>query len=329
MQKLLIAVMALGIMGMIGCNPTSHQPTSVQQHAGNGAIAGSISRDGKWAFVSSSQHGLSWWDVTNNELIYTWKQQQGENLVLATAISDDNLFALSADSENFALWDTQTGENIGFWKVRESTIRDIAVSNQGKHILIGKTNGTVLHITVESGRRLEFLGHSEKINSVDMSPNGRYALSGANDYLAYLWDTQSGQVVHRFTHPSRVSKVKLDSQGRFAFTADSKKQATIWQVNTGQPISQLSYTSRQMIFSAVQFSPDGSMIATGSPTRKLRLWNANSGELLGYRDVTPKANTKPASAVINSVAFNENGDTLLTESSSGMLEFWPISSITK
>jgi WD40 repeat protein len=139
------------------------------------------------------------------------------------------------------LWNIATGQSEGYWKVRESTIRDIALSNNGDFILLGKSNGTVVHITMSNGRRLEFLGHTEKINAVDMLPNGRIAISGGNDYVAYVWDTESGQVIYRFNHPSRVTMVALDPKGRFAFTADSKKSSNIWDLKTGKRVSQLQY----------------------------------------------------------------------------------------
>lgn len=82
--------------------------------------------------------------------------------------------------------------------------------------MYGRSDGVVVFINLNTGRRIEFLGHQDKVNTVDLSPNGRYALSGSNDYVAYLWDTQSGQVIHRFNHPTRVTRVALDPQGRYA-----------------------------------------------------------------------------------------------------------------
>ena len=182
--------------------------------------------------VSSIHHGISVWDLKDNALKYTWSQQQNtsDNLVLAIDIADNNSHAVTASRENFSLWNMETGQSEGFWQISESNIRDVAVANNGNYVLIGQSNAKVVHVTIDTGRRLEFLGHQEKINSIDMLPNGRIAMSGSNDFVAYVWDTQSGQVVYRFNHPSRVTKVALDPKGRFAFSADSKKDAHIWNL---------------------------------------------------------------------------------------------------
>ncbi|SFD64002.1 WD40 repeat domain-containing protein [Pseudoalteromonas denitrificans] len=330
---------------LTSCSSDELLPKNAVEHAVEGAYDASISDDANYSLVSSMHHGIALWDLKENALKYQWShlkdkenqkltsksdldewlvQSNPGNLVLAADISFDSRNAVTADKHNFALWNIFNGENIGFWKVKNSNIRDIALSNQGRYILYGKSNGIAVHINVINGNRIEFLGHQEKINAVDLSPNGFYALTGSNDYVAYLWDTRSGQVIHRFNHSSRVTQVKLDPKGRFAFTADSKKQARIWNLQTGEMISNLQYLSRQQIFSAVRFSDDGTLLATGAPSRKLTLWDIKTGKQLKKWQVSPRKGSRPKSAVVYDVAFTKDGKSLITESSSGLSETWTI-----
>lgn len=309
------------------CTPSTDKPLQRSQHAVEGSYAGDISNDGKWSVISSIHHGISVWDLEKNALAYQWAQQQSssDNLVLAIDISDTNSHALTASRENFALWNMKTGQSEGYWKVRESNIRDIAVSNEGDYLLIGKGNGTVLHVSVDSGRRLEFLGHEEKINTVDMMPNGRVAMSGANDFIAYVWDTVSGQIIYQFNHTSRVSKVALDPLGRYAFSADSMKSAHIWDLKTGKLITTLKGTKRHEVFSSARFSPDGKTLVTGAASSKVSVWDIKTGKRTASWHVTPKEAKRPTGAVVYSLAFSDN-NTLLTISSSGYAELWPLPS---
>jgi WD40 repeat protein len=322
--KVLVACL-LYLLFLQACTPYVDKPIARYQHAAEGSYAADISNDGKWSVTSSIYHGISVWDLEKNALVYQWAQQQdsSDNLVLAIDISNNNSHALTASRENFALWNIKTGQSEGYWKVRESNIRDISISNNGDYLLIGKGNGTVLHVTVDTGRRLEFLGHKEKINSVDMTPNGRIAMSGGNDFTAYIWDTVSGQVIYQFNHTSRVSKVALDPQGRFAFSADSMKSAHIWDLKTGKLISTLKGTKRQEVFSSIQFSPDGKTLVTGAASSKVSVWNVDTGERTASWHVTPKEAKIPTGAVVYSLAFSDN-NTLLTESSSGYAELWQL-----
>lgn len=310
---------------VMACTPSTNTPLQRFQHAVEGSYAGDISNDGKWSVISSIHHGISVWDLDKNALTYQWAQKQSssDNLVLAIDISDTSSHALTASRENFALWNMKTGQSEGYWKVRESTIRDIAVSNNGDYLLIGKSNGTAVHVTIDNGRRLEFLGHQEKINSVDMMPNGRVAISGGNDFIAYVWDTDSGQVIYQFNHTSRVSKVALDPLGRYAFSADSMKSAHIWDLKTGKLVTTLKGTKRHEVFSTVRFSPDGKMLVTGAASSKVSIWDISTGKRTASWHVTPKEAKRPTGAVVYSLAFSDN-DTLLTESSSGYAELWQL-----
>lgn len=312
-----------------GCQPSGNKPIKRWQQAVEGAYAADISRDAKYSVISSIHHGISLWDIKNNALKFNWAQQQNsaDNLVLLTDIADDNSYVLTANRTDFALWNMKTGKSEGFWKVSGSNIRDIRVANDGQYLLIGKANGRVEHITLSTGRRLEFLGHQEKVNSVDMLPNGRIAISGGNDFVAYVWDTKTGQVIYRFNHPTRVSKVALDSKGRFAFTADSRKSANIWDLKTGKLISKLIYTQRQEIFSSVRFSPNGKYLLTGSPSRTVSLWDVKTGKRTNKWQVTPKEAKHPTGAVVYGVAFGDNTmnkHTVYTISSSGYVELWQV-----
>lgn len=326
LTALKLAVIALfSVTFLQACTPSAGKPLQRYQHSIEGSYAGDISNDGKWSVISSIHHGVSVWDLEKNALVYQWSQQQSssDNLVLAIDISDTNSHALTASRENFALWNMKTGKSEGYWKVRESNIRDIAISNNGDYLLIGKGNGTVVHVAVDTGRRLEFLGHKEKINTVDMIPNGRVAMSGGNDFVAYVWDTTSGQVIYQFNHTSRVSKVALDPQGRFAFSANSMKSAHIWDLKTGKLITTLKGTKRHEVFSSVSFSPDGKTLATGAASSKVSIWDIATGKRTASWHVTPKEANRPTGAVVYSLAFSDN-NTLLTESSSGYVEHWQI-----
>lgn len=330
-KKHLLTVMKLSVTLLLSgfflpaCSPSGDKPIQRFQHAIEGSYAGNISNDGKWSVISSIHHGISVWDLEKNALTYKWSQKQdsSDNLVLAIDISDNNSHALTASRENFALWNMKTGKSEGYWQVRESNIRDIAVSNNGNYLLIGKGNGVVVHVAVDTGRRLEFLGHKEKINSVDMMPNGRVAMSGGNDFIAYVWDTVSGQVIYQFNHTSRVSQVALDSQGRYAFSADSMKSAHIWNLKTGELITKLKGTKRHEVFSSVSFSPDGKTLVTGAASSKVSVWDIATGKRTASWHVTPKEANRPTGAVVYSLAFSDNS-TLITESSSGYAELWHI-----
>ncbi|RRS06738.1 MULTISPECIES: hypothetical protein [unclassified Pseudoalteromonas] len=320
-KSLLASLIMLGVSALVGCGPDISKSILTIEHASRGAFSAALSADGNYSLVSSIEHGAVLWDNQEQGLKYQWRHSNAsDDLIHSLALANDNSTAVTANDNTFAVWSLENGQNLGYFEIESGTIRDIAISNAGRYVLYARSDNVVVHLDLESGRRIEFLGHQENINSIAMSPNGHFALTGGNDYAAYFWDTRTGQVIHRFNHPSRVTKVALDEQGRFAFTADSMKKASIWQLTSGDLKAQLQYIARQKIFSAVRFNQDASLLATGSPNRELALWRVSDGERIQTWRVQPREGSRPKSAVVFDVAFQENDSALLTESSSGLLE---------
>jgi len=305
----------------------SDTPLQQYEHAVEGAFAAEISQNGDLSITSSIHHGLSLWDNRNNKLLYRWQHHNAEsNDIYIVRISANNHYALSASRHEFALWDIKTGQSVGFYQVNDSAIRDIQLSENGRYVLYGQVNGKVVHIDLQTGRRLEMPIHTEKVNSVDLSANGLYALSGGNDHRAFLWNTKSAQIIQQFNFKHRVSMVRLEEQGRYAFVADNQKSSQIWDLKTGKQHSTLIYSARQSIFSSVRFINDGKQLLTGNGTKTVRLWDVDSGLSLQNWTITPRKETRPKTAVVYSATLWDD-DKIATESSAGFLEIWPVTTL--
>lgn len=305
------------------CSMPDSRPIQRINLSEDGVYAADIHADKQLAVVSEVSGAIKVHDLVTQSVLYSWRHQGEDiNLVDNVKFSKDGEFVISSDSDAFAIWSLQNGEPLGFWRIDESTIRDIAVANGGRAVLIGRANGSVMFFEPETERRLEFIGHEEKINTVDLSANGRYALTGSNDYKAYLWDTQSGQIIHVFEHPHRVSKVLIDQNAKYLFTADSQDKAQIWDAQTGKEVSRLHFIERQLIFTSAVFSNDSKYLLTGSPAKRLGLWEVATGKMIKEWRVAPNDGPAPQSAVVYGVGFSQLGPVSI--SSSGNYEQWQI-----
>jgi WD40 repeat protein len=297
--------------------------------------------------VLADKHNFSLWDMSSGENLGFWQVRKSkvrinQNNDSSAWVNRNNPASDEPKASQIEIIDPVKCIDVDAAANEQchiiGSIRAINVSNDGNHLVIGKSNGMVTHITVNSGRRLEFLGHQSNlldendepiqinnaINGLDMSPNGRYVLTGSSDGNAYLWDSKSGQALHQFRHSSRVTFVALDPKARYAFTADSKKQSRIWDLKTGKAISNLDYINRQEIFSSARFSDNGKWLLTGAPTRQLTLWDVKTGKQLQQWLVTPRKGSRPQSAVVYSASFINNETQVISESSAGLSEVWNI-----
>ncbi|SJN58400.1 WD domain, G-beta repeat [Vibrio ruber DSM 16370] len=289
-----------------------------------GATAFGLSRDGRFALSYSQQNQLQLWDLSENKrLALLGPLDQQNSTVTKIKISDNDRYAVTAGQNNFAVWDLAWTQSKGLWSISDGLIRDIDLSKDGEQVLMGLSNGKAIYVDLVSGRRMEFLAHNEKVNSVALSPNGRFALTGGNDYQAYLWDTKSGQILRKFEHEQRVVRVALQRDGDFAFTSDGGNEARVWDLHTGEEVSHLHSFARQLIFSAVRFSDDGSQLITGTPSGYVAVWDTQSGEQLDKFSTEPPKVDPPPRSVVYDVAFNQQHH-VISANSAGIAEAWEL-----
>jgi WD40 repeat protein len=229
---------------------------------------------------------------------------------------------ITADKNTYVIWDTVTGRGLGYWKA-DADILDVAISNEGKTVLIGLEDGRALHITQKSQRRLEVIAHRDApVTAVALSPDGRIALTGGDDSRVMVWDTHTGKEIASFKHRSRVTLLVLDGQAKRVFSADNFSGAFIWEMRTGEKVAKLAMKQRQYVISAAGFSQDGTQLATGSPGRAVSVWDSGSGAQLKSWYASTRERWPPRGAAIQAVAFAEDGRSVVAAASNGYGHQW-------
>lgn len=290
----------------------------------NGATSFALSRDARFALLYSKEHQLVLWDLVESQSLASLGEQDPQASTVSTIrISDNGRFAVTATQINFAVWDLAWTQAQGLWSISDGLIRDIDIDSNGEQVLLGLSNGKAIYVNLVTGRRLEFLAHNEKVNSVALSPNGRFALSGGNDYTAYLWDTNTGQILKTFEHEQRINRVALHRDAKFAFTSDGGNQAFIWDLSTGEQHAQLRSFSRQLIFSSARFSDDGQKLVTGTPSSRIMVWDVNSGKRIDGFEAVPLKDARPPRAVVYDAAFDNRGR-VISATSAGIAQAWQL-----
>ncbi|ROQ23395.1 WD40 repeat domain-containing protein [Gallaecimonas pentaromativorans] len=350
-------VLLFCVVLLFGCSP---KPQSLASWpvVGNGAYGADISVPAGLAAISGDPEGVVVWSLKDNKPRYRLQMNVAPPTKAALTRDgykpDDRLpaeplpvtlvrfsvngdYLVTADQTRIALWKSDDGENLGYWQAgsyrgspridepgtsQVQTLRDIAVSSGGNFIAYAQADGVVTHFNRITGRRLEFLGHSEKVNSIAMSGNGLYVLSGGNDHRAFLWNSQTGQVVRKFDASNRVVLVAMTDDGRYAFTDDADNNAVVWDIRTGEVKARLVTKAKQELFTAARFSSDGNRLLTGGPGRQLIMWDTQSGQRLWQTEVGVSKGFGPRSAVVYATAFAR--DRVYSVSSAGLLEAWPL-----
>ncbi|WP_417617143.1 WD40 repeat domain-containing protein [Oceanisphaera sp.] len=313
-----------------GCD-TGDEPVSQSRYTKGTLLAAQTSTDGHFTLVALGPSPVQVWQQGVAEPVYHWYQGESRDDIILQAVSPDSQAAATATLTTVAVWSLQNGENLGFYQLRQP-LRTLALGNNGRDLLLGYLDGSAEFVNLPSGRRLVFLGHQHpqterpnRINSVDLSANGRYALTASQDGRVILWQTSDATIISQWQHENSITLVRLGPQGKLAFSADAHGQGELRHLPSGRLLSRLQVPYRGQTFISARFNPDQNQLLTGSTSRRLELWQLDTGQLLQDWLVGTHTKLRPASAMVYDVAFIDQQH-IYSISSSGLGETWALDS---
>jgi WD40 repeat protein len=222
------------------------------------------------------------------------------------------------------LWDIVTGRRKRTFDVSDiSTSAGVLVTySPDGSTLAGGSAGEIHLLDASTGQHKNtFIGHGDySVRSITFSPDRRTLASSGGDGTIRLWDTVTGQQLKTLIEePSR------SCAGGLAFNDDGSILASVWceRIILWDPVTgeQLrTFTEPTSWFSAVAFSPDGDILATGNGSGEIRLWDPVTGALekilIGHE------------SYIISITFSPDGSMLASGSDDKTVRLWELTPMT-
>jgi len=158
-------------------------------------------------------------------------------------------------------------------------------------------------------------GNEAPVILIAYSLNGRTLALGSSDGTVQVWDTRTGEksVVSERVYHGHILAIAFVSKdtGIAVCTADGVVRAQ--NISTGQDILHWQCDETSLIERA-SFSPDSSLVATGSGNGKIRVWRVDKGErILVLRGPFGK---------VTGIAFSSNGRLVASFSYPSIIRIW-------
>lgn len=247
---------------------------------------------------------------------------------------DGQTLAFSADSGDVQLRDLTNGRLIMTLKGHMSAVTDLKFAPDGRTMASASFDHTVRLWSVATGATLVTLPkYSESPVDLAFSPDGHTLAIAGSDGTLRLWDTVAEAETVIWASSTRYPRcVSFSPDGdTLAMCLDD----TVWLWNTDHPTSRKPLDQSRIATTAVAFSVDRKILATGSDGRPLENSTSSSQETSGV-DWSPDnariwnlpsgsrhANLASApSSPVTAVSISPDGNTLACGYSDGTIQLW-------
>ncbi|NUM56909.1 MAG: protein kinase [Candidatus Hydrogenedentes bacterium] len=212
------------------------------------------------------------WDLASNSRICSTPGSA------YAATADGNLAV--ADGMDVVIMVLASGEVRGRLQGHKASIGDLAVSGDGRTVISGALDGTVLAHDLSSGKLKYEVSHGQAIKFVRISRDGKRMLSASNDCTIRVWDAATG-------HPMNTLRGhEIHTPFTVEFNADGSRIASgaidqtvrVWSADTAP--GQRVVAPLDSPVNKVAISPDGKLAAIVLRNRTFEIRRIADGAVL-------------------------------------------------
>ncbi len=187
------------------------------------------------------------------------------------------------DSENFVLWDAESGTKLKTFTGHTGYITSMSFSPDNQYIISSSKDKTVKLWSIKTGTEIRtFTGHENEVYSAIFSPaclsdpkGGKYILSSGETIK--LWETETGKEIGSI-------KKQVGDLYNLAFSPDGKYFASgkynivVWETETRKEICTLPGHSK--VINGIVFCPDSKKIISFSEDGIINIGDITTGKLI-------------------------------------------------
>jgi WD40 repeat protein len=298
----------------------------------------SFSPDGKWIVTASDDRIARIWTVAGQEV----KRLEGhEGLVTVANFSPDGeMVATAADDGTVKLWNAKTGQKLQDFRGHRGVVWTASFSQDGKRLVSTGRDGEIRFWNLSNANSpvTTLPGFTDDVNAIVFSPDGKTIVGAGNEGVMRQWDRNGKELKvwkEAIFQKKNVQDLAFSSEGKLLLASGLTSIARVWKVdeaNTDEPFIKLkggedTEKAHRGDILSIAASPDGTVIATGSSDKTIRIWKIDpeykewkkNPQYGKFVVVTPEQE-----GVVSRVAFTADGQRIISADWAGSVTIWSL-----
>ena len=287
-----------------------------------------FSSDGKRMVSATNDGVIKIWKVTRTDTQVQLEQsgllKGHRDEIPQVFFSPDDQQIVSCGSDGTArIWDLRRRASSHYW-LKAAKASHYCYSPDGL-LVAGAVKGKIEFWDSATGEKVQTLFDKDVRSSsvVAFSPDNRLIAVGGKRSV-WLWDLNTGRKVRELHDDFPKTRSRWDTKalafspdGKLLVTAfghtsslviDNRRSPKVWDVASGRLVVALEGHSGEC--TAIQFSGDGSRLATGSNDATVRIWNTSTWQTIRKLQNPDTISNGAWSGLIRSIAFAKDGNQL-------------------
>jgi WD40 repeat protein len=244
-----------------------------------------------------------------------------EDIVISLATSSDGSRIASGSWDwTMRVWDGQTFEELGICE-HEDEVNSVTFSPDIRLIASGSGDHTVWIWNALSLKNVARLtGHKGYVTSVAFFPDGTRIATASWDCTVRIWDTRTYEPLPGLECSGSVYAISISPDGtRLALAEHTSGPEGVLHVLDPVTLAKQAQVNISSGFNlpwAIAFSPRGDLIASGTASGAIQVWDAshlsNIGTIKGHHEQ------------VTSIAFTSDGSQIVSGSEDGTVRIRPV-----
>ena len=230
---------------------------------------------------------------------------------------DGHAFAIEIDTKTYSV---KSATKLG---TVSKSIKSSAVTSDGSVFAFGSADENIyLWYAAKPGEPFSVQAHDRSVVNLAFSPDNSQLYSTGGDWWFRKWNPKDGELLEELPGidglDAQLMALSPDGNLMVSWSQHGGARGSeagrfwLWNAKTGALL--LEPKRHRGAITSVQFSPDGTLIATSSEDKSVRLWNTKSNKSVGLLQV--------ASGVVNYARFAADGKTLFSAGSDALIRAW-------